>query len=375
MSDSETEQITDLSSPEVTTKYMTAAGIANKALEAVIAACVSGADIASVCELGDKVITEEAAKLYNKKDKNGERIMKGVAFPTCVCPAEICGHYSPLKDESRVIKDGDILKIDLAAHIDGFSAVVAHTVIVGNGQVTGKAADVVQATWNAAEAALRTIKVGADSIEVTKVIEQVADEFGVNALQGIYSYQMKSHQLDGGHAIPNKIYPGMNYESFQFGVNEVYGIDIVFSTGEGKGRESEMRTTVFKRAHENTYVVKTQKGREFLAEVNKIAPSLCFSLRQIDDPLLARAGSADAKRHRLIEEFPVMKEKDGEVIAQFKFTVLLLPGGTKKVTGVSFSQGAQFASDKSVKDETLKALLASSTNPKKIKKKAAALAN
>ena len=38
------------------------------------------------------------------------------------------GHYSPLVSEDTVeIKEGDIVKIDLGVHVDGYIAVVAHT--------------------------------------------------------------------------------------------------------------------------------------------------------------------------------------------------------------------------------------------------------
>ena len=54
----------------------------------------------------------------------------------CIC------HFSPLVSESDVIlADGDLVKIDMGAHIDGFIAVVAHTVVVGSSAsnpVTGK---------------------------------------------------------------------------------------------------------------------------------------------------------------------------------------------------------------------------------------------
>ena len=54
----------------------------------------------------------------------------------CIC------HFSPLVSESDVIlADGDVVKIDMGAHIDGFIAVVAHTVVVGSSAsnpVTGK---------------------------------------------------------------------------------------------------------------------------------------------------------------------------------------------------------------------------------------------
>ncbi|CAK0802090.1 unnamed protein product [Prorocentrum cordatum] len=78
-----------------------------------------------------------------------------------------------------------------------------------------------------------------------------------------------------------------------------------------------------------------------------------------------------AKRHELLDEYPVLKEKDGQFVAQFKFTLLLLPGGTKKITGLALGE-KNVASQLSVQDEDLKKLLASSANPKKQKKKKAA---
>lgn len=59
---------------------------------------------------------------------------------------------------------------DLGAHIDGFIAVVAHTVCVGGGDVTGRAADVLLAAHHASEAALRLLRPGNEVIEVLKML-------------------------------------------------------------------------------------------------------------------------------------------------------------------------------------------------------------
>merc|ERR1711967_206839 len=114
----------------------------------------------------------------------------------------------------------------------------------------------------------------------------------------------------------------------------VYCVDIVMSTGEGKGKETELRSTVYKRAVETAYNLKTQKARQFISEVNRRFPALPFTLRAIEDEQVARVGVAEAKRHELLEEYPVLKEREKEFVAQFKFTVLLLPGGTKRITGL-----------------------------------------
>merc|ERR1712151_909037 len=161
-----------------------------------------------------------------------------------------------------------------------------------------------------------------------------------------------------------------NVDEFEFEQNEVYCIDVVVSTGEGKGREAEVRHTVYKRQVEASYILKTQKARQFISEVNKRFPALPFSLRAIEDEQVARVGVSEAKRHELLEEYPVLKEKEGQFVAQFKFTVLLLPGGTKKITGLPLGElEKQVKSSCSVQDEEMKKLLASSANPKKQKKK------
>jgi len=357
-----------LSNPDVTTKYQSAAGIANKALQMVIDACKVDADIFDICEIGDKYIQEESGKLYNKKVKD-KKIEKGVAFPTCVSVNELVGHFSPLKGESKTLKAGDIAKIDMACHIDGFIAAAAHTVVVGGQTVEDKKADVISAAWNAAEAALRLVQVGNTNTAVTEAFSKIAAEFDCKPMQGVLSHQLKKHVIDGNRTIIGCETLEEKVEEFEFEMNEVYCLDIVMSTGEGRGKETEIRSTVWKRAVDTSYILKTQKARQFISEVGKRFPALPFTLRAIEDEQVARVGVSEAKRHDLLEEYPVLQEKPGEIVAQFKFCVLLLPSGTKKVTGLA-APGQQVKSSKSVQDDEMKKLLASSANPKKVKKKA-----
>lgn len=367
-----------MSSPDVTTKYRTAGDIVNKALAAVVAACLPDADIATLCELGDTIISTETGKLYNKKKGGAEgektkKIEKGSAFPTCISVNELVGHFSPLKGESAQLRAGDLVKVDMACHIDGFIAAAAHTVVAPplDGEdcekIEDRRADVAAAAWNAAEAALRLIQVGNTNTQVTQAFEKVAAEFNCKPVQGVKSHQLKKHVIDGNRAILSCESQEEKGEEFEFELNEVYCVDVVMSTGEGKGREAEMRHTVYKRAVENSYSLKTQKARQFISEVNRRFPALPFSLRAFDDEQMARIGVSEAKRHELLEEYPVLKERNGEFVAQFKFTVLLLPGGTKRITGLPFSE--RFATSLSVQDEDLKKLLATSANPKSNKNK------
>jgi len=376
MSDSEHEheEVTDLSNQEVTTKYRTCGEISQKALQKVIEACVPDADLTDLCELGDSIINEATGKLYNKKTKDGKKIEKGVALPTSITVNEFMGYHSPLKQESQKLKAGDVCKIDLAVHIDGYITGAAHTLVVGGEKVEDRRADAITAAYLCAEAALRQVQVGNSNLPITETFGKICDDFKCKPVQGVRSHQLKKHVIHGNKSILGVETQDEKNEEFTFEANEVYSIDVMVSTGEGKGKETELRTTVFKRALDQTYILKTQKARQFISEVNKRFPSLPFSIRAFEDEQVARIGISEARRHSLLEEYPVLKEKEGEFTAQFKFTVLLLPGGSKKITGFPIDLEKDVKSSLSVSDEEIKKLLATSattTSKKKAKKKTA----
>eukprot|EP00929_Paragymnodinium_shiwhaense_P030745 TRINITY_DN1736_c0_g2_i1.p2 TRINITY_DN1736_c0_g2~~TRINITY_DN1736_c0_g2_i1.p2 ORF type:complete len:389 (+),score=172.16 TRINITY_DN1736_c0_g2_i1:105-1271(+) len=366
--ESDEEQITDLSNPDVTTKYQTCALIVNKAVQKVLEACVDDADVHELCKMSDDFMIEETGKLYNKKVKD-KKIEKGIAFPTCISVNELVGHFSPLQGESRKLKSGDLVKVDLGCHIDGYIAQAAHTIVIGEEKVEDRRADVIHAAWNAAEAALRLVQVGNKNTQVTEVCEKIASGFNCKPVMGIKSHQLKRFVIDGARCIANIDNVEDKVEPFEFEQNEVYCMDIVMSTGEGKAREAELRSTVFKRNVEVNYLLKTQKARQFISEVGKRFPALPFSITAFDESV-ARIGVSEAKRHELLEEYPVLTEKPKEFVAQFKFTVLLLPGGTKKITGFPLGEAEkQLVTACGVTDPEIVALLKSSANPKKAKKK------
>jgi len=248
-----------LATPGVLDKYQAAGKIANDVLSKILAKVKAGANVMELCEFGDKEIQSECAKVYAKK-----KMEKGTAFPTCISCNEIAGHYSPLRSEPAELEDGDLVKVDLGVHIDGFIAVVAHTVVVG--ATEGRKADVILAAYNALQAALRTMKPGSTNYDVTEVINKVVESYKCQTVEGVLSHELKKHLLDGNTSIINKATYDQKVEEHEFQLLEVFGLDVLVSTGEGKTKETEFRTTVFKRAIENTYTLKLKASRAFFAE-------------------------------------------------------------------------------------------------------------
>jgi hypothetical protein len=74
--------------------------------------------------------------------------------------------------------------------------------------------------------------------------------------------------IDGNKVILNRPGPDAKVEDCEFEPNEVYAIDIVVSSGEGKPRMlDEKETTVYKRALDMMYNLKIKASRAVFGEV------------------------------------------------------------------------------------------------------------
>ena len=125
-------------------------------MEKVMEMCKVGAKIVDICQAGDAFITAECKKPFPK-----EKMERGIAFPTCVSVNNVAGHFSPLADDKTVLAKNNVVKIDLGAHIDGYLALAARTIVVEPaGDVTGKVADVITAAQVAVNAVARMLQVG-----------------------------------------------------------------------------------------------------------------------------------------------------------------------------------------------------------------------
>jgi len=102
-------------------------------------------------------------------------------------------------------------------------------------------------------------------------------------LEGVLSHELKKHLLDGNTCIINKATFDQKVEEHEFNINEVFGLDIFVSTGEGKTKETEYRSTIFKRAIERTYTLKLKASRAFYAEAVDKYPTMAFTLRSFAD--------------------------------------------------------------------------------------------
>jgi len=221
-----------------------------------------------------------------------------------------------------------------------------------NAPITGKKADVILAAYKAAQAAVRLLKPGNTNNQVTEVIQKISEAYQVTPLEGVLSHELKKHLIDGNKVIINKETFEQRVDPQEFAVHDVFALDVYVSSGEGKPKESDLRCTVYKRALDRTYALKIKQSRQFFNDVLDRYPSFCFSLNSFEDPIAARIGVKECLEHELLVPFPILAEKAGNLVAQFKFTVMITKGKTTALTGLPLDE-SQFKTDNGIKDAAI----------------------
>ena len=109
------------------------------------------------------------------------------------------------------------------------------------------------------------------------MVSKCTEAFKVNAVEGVLSHQVNKFFLDGNACIINKETFDQKVEEYEFKVNDVFVLDVFVSSGAGQPKESELRTTVYKRDINRNYVLKSKAARTFFNDVLTKYPVLCFS--------------------------------------------------------------------------------------------------
>jgi curved DNA binding protein len=262
---------------------------------------------------------------------------RGVAFPTCISVNNCVAHFCPTSDHPAVLAVGDVVKVEMAAHVDGYIVTQAHTIVCGPHPelpLTARAADAVCAAYLAAEIALRMLQPGAAGRDITAAIHQVAAHFHVAPMVAMSTRRLRQFVLDGDKIIPGGVDKDQPFESAAVvEVQDVFAIDVAMSTGSGSAQEATTeRATVYRRNLHQHYNLKLHAARAMYAEVTRRFPALPFSLSMMSDEKTARYGSGECEKHNLFEIYPVFFERAGETVAHFKMTAVVDAAGPRRLS-------------------------------------------
>ena len=289
-------------------------GIGRTGMDPGILECYleAGRIASSVREQTIKTV-EEGGRLLDTAEYAEEltRQMGGeAAFPCNISINEIASHYTPLKGDKKFVS-GDLVKIDIGVHINGYIADTANTIEVD----TNHNLILVRAAREALNAAINEIQEGVNTKYLGKVIENVIESHNCFPMTDLTGHSMGRYIIHSGVNIPN-------YGNASFGnilhAGDVVAVEPFTTLGHGRTRRGDVRI----------YSLVGSKGSKNLLhqKLFSLFNTLPFTTRWMDKP-----DELDKMMTKL-HKYPVLIESGGCPVAQAEHTVIVEDKGCRVIT-------------------------------------------
>ena len=278
----------------------------------------------------------------------GKKIAKGIGHCTTISPSSYVTPYTPLKSDTEeaatTLKEGEVVKIQLGAQIDGFPAIVCDSVLVGAAdEITGREADLFLATHYANELLLRLMvppglvptegteeeqKKAASrkpytQTQITQLLEKVTSAYDTNLVESTTIWLFEHNEIEAKKKIILAPGEGVKGEGLPE-VGEVWGVEMGVSLGSGKVKTIDNKRTTLHRRTANRYSLTRPSSKKLLSEVVKKYGTFPFSLRQVEDEKAAKVGVIECVRTGLFRQYEVVGDKESKPVARLFSTIGML---------------------------------------------------
>ncbi len=198
--------------------------------------------------------------------KKGKPSFKGYKnFPAALCTSvnEVIVHGIP---SSYVLKESDILSLDLGFYYKGFHTDMAVTFPIG--RVNGEALRIVRETKKALKRGIKKTREGNTLGDVGNTIQRHAEKSGFSIMQGLCGHGI-GREI---HEDPQVFNEGKRRKGAEIVKGMVFCIEPMFSTGKAEIKEAEDKTAIKTAdgslsAHFEHTVAITEKGTVVLTEL------------------------------------------------------------------------------------------------------------
>jgi len=269
-----------------------------------------------------KSLLEVATSIESLIAKKGAK----PAFPANISINERAAHYTANVDDATVFKKGDVVKLDIGVHVDGYIGDIARTKIIG--ESSGAKQKLAEASEKALENAIGAIKPGKHTGEIGGVIEETIRGYGFNPIVNLTGHMLKHYELHGGIVIPNVKTP----HGYEFKEGDVFAIEPFATTGSGKVIDESI-ALIFR--YEKDARVRLDDARKILNHAKENYNKLPFAERWIAH-LVPRFKLGTAIRQLVelgaLHPYKILKEKENGTVSQSEDTIVVTKDGCEVLT-------------------------------------------
>jgi len=266
-------------------------------------------------ELGRSLVAE-GVKLSDVADQMESHILEHggrPAFPVNISLNATAAHFTPNSNDDIVFGSGDLVKLDVGAHVDGFLGDTATTVEVG----TRNWQPLIQAAERALQLALEMAQDGVSVGTIGGVVERSIKGTGFRPVVNLSGHEMKRYNLHAGLSIPN--YDDGTLTKVRG--NMLLAIEPFATNGQGQvanGRSGNIYRVLRDRP------LKDPEAERLFQLIKQEFTTLPFCERWCDR-LHPNSGPTlrTLHRHGVISTYPVLTETKQGMVSQAEHTVLV----------------------------------------------------
>jgi methionyl aminopeptidase len=275
----------------------------------------AGAISGEARKLGASLIDEGVTLLSVAEEVEAYMLKKGArpAFPTNLSINDQAAHYTPRSDDKLTFKKGDLVKVDVGAHVDGYIGDTAQTVEVRTKNWT----NLINASAKALAMAVETVSEGVTVGSISGTIERAIKSEGFLPVTNLTGHGMGCYNLHAGLTIAN--YDDGNPTKIK--KDMMIAIEPFATNGGGEVRNSKPGN-IYRILRDRE--IKDDGAMKLIGLIKENFHGLPFCERWCTalDPK-APLHLKTLVRHGILYAYPVLTEIKGGMVSQTEHTVVL----------------------------------------------------
>ena len=237
-------------------------------------------------------------------------------FPVQISINDIAAHYTALPEDTMQLKKGDLVKLDLGVHIEGYIGDTALTIEVES----NKNQDLIKASKEALNQAIKLCKPGIKVCEIGEAVNETISSLGFKVIRNLSGHKIDRYILHSNISIPNF----NNNDKTRLEEGMVVAIEPFATTGIGLVKEGKPSSNY--RLH-NPKPVRDTITREVLNFIQKEFATLPFAKRYLIkkfNPAKINFALANLEKQGIIYQYPQLPEKqEGCLVSQHEHTIYI----------------------------------------------------
>ncbi|NWF96671.1 MAG: type II methionyl aminopeptidase [Candidatus Thorarchaeota archaeon] len=291
------------------TKWREAGKVAREALDLARPMVKPGTKLIDIVEAVEGYIRQHAT---------------GTAFPCNISLNNVAAHYTCPVNDASVIEEGDLVTIDVGAHVDGCISDSAFTVALNPEHQS-----LVKASEDATRVAIELLRPGAKLNTIGALIEDTIKSAGFQPIRQLSGHQLKAYELHSDKQIP--CVSGKSEVTVEVG--EVYAVETFASTGSGN--VTDLPNPLIYQLLPIRVPVRFKGTKQFLGIVRKEYREFPFAERWLAERMnhtALKMAIRELRSNGALYAHHVLAEEKGTFVSQNEHTVIITEDGHEITT-------------------------------------------